>query len=185
MGFAAALFLVQVYPAVRAKSPAIAAANHFHGKRQIHLFGEHIGEEQAVTLEKRNLRIIQIQTEFLIPADRRHGAVEQVEILADFLDHGLQAPGANQFQPRVERAIDPDLIVDKLRRCANIQRLDLVKIAGMEIERSRSVILPDANLPRGEFVYVEKHEKSQGKEVKSHYKMRSCNVQATARKAFL
>src|SRR5487761_1604041 len=162
MGFAAALFLVQVYPAVRAKSPAIAAANHFHGKRQIHLFGEHIGEEQAVTLEKRNLRIIQIQTEFLIPADRRHGAVEQVEILADFLDHGLQAPGANQFQRR-----------------------DLVKIAGMEIERSRSVILPDANLPRGEFVYVEKHEKSQGKEVKSHYKMRSCNVKATARKAFL
>src|SRR5208282_2471356 len=40
---ATAFLVVEVGAAVRAKSAAIASADHLHGERQIHLLGQHVG----------------------------------------------------------------------------------------------------------------------------------------------
>src|SRR6202034_1762635 len=128
------------------------AANHLHGKRQIHLFGQNIGQEQAITFEEGDFGVVQIQVKFLVHRHGSHGAVEEIEIAADFLDDGIQAAGADQLDAGVQVAVDADLAFDQLGGGANLQRLDLVEFTGMEIERTRSVALPDADLTQREFV---------------------------------
>src|SRR5271163_1469234 len=157
MLFAAAFFVVQVGAAMGAKAAAIAAADDLHGKRQVHLFGQNIGEEQTVTFEKGDFGIVQIQVKFLVHGHGSHGAVEEVEIAADFLDHGIQAARADQLDAGVEIAVDADLAFDQLGGGANFQRLDLVEFTGMEIERAGGIALPDAYLAQREFVYIQKH----------------------------
>src|SRR4029077_12776814 len=83
--------------------------------------------------------------------------VVEVEIAADFLDDAIEAAGANQFDPCVNVAVDPDLGIDELGRGANFERLDLAEIAGVKVEGARGIALPDADFPECEFVDVEKH----------------------------
>src|SRR5277367_2542265 len=157
MLFAAAFFVIQVGAAMRAEAAAIAAADDLHGKRQIHLLGQNIGEEQAVTFEERDFSVVQIQVEFLVHGHGSHGAVEEIEIAADFFDHGIQAARADQLDAGVQIAVDADLAFDQLGGGANFQRLDLVEFTGMEIERAGGIALPDAYLAQREFVYIQKH----------------------------
>src|SRR6202451_3200922 len=86
MLFAAAFFVVQIGAAMRAEAAAIAAANDLHGQSQVHLLGQNIGKEQAVTFEEGDFGIVQIQVKFLVHGHGSHGAVEEVELAADFLD---------------------------------------------------------------------------------------------------
>src|SRR5271156_5890304 len=137
MLFAAAFFVIQVGAAMRAEAAAIAAADDLHGKRQIHLLGQNIGEEQAVTFEERDFSVVQIQVDFFV--------------------HGIQAARADQLDAGVQIAVDADLAFDQPGGGANFQRLDLVEFTGMEIERAGGIALPDAYLAQREFVYIQKH----------------------------
>src|ERR1700682_5697951 len=65
VGFTAAFLVVQVYPALRAETPAIAAADHFHWQRQEHLFGQDVGQEESFALKKSNFGVIQLESFFL------------------------------------------------------------------------------------------------------------------------
>src|SRR4029077_1026664 len=93
----------------------------------------------------------------LVPADGRHGTVEQIEIFAHFLGHRLEAARADHLQPRMHRAKNADLAFHQLRRGTHLQRIELPEFARMKIQRPRDVALPDANLPYGKLVYVKKH----------------------------
>src|SRR5580704_12169506 len=157
MLFAAAFFVIQIGTAMRAKAAAIAAANDLHRERQIHLLGQNVGEKQAVTFEEGNLGIVQIQVELLVHGHGSHRAVEEVEIAADFFNHGIQAAGADQFDAGVQIAVDADLAFDQLGGGADFQRLDLVEFTGMEIERAGGIALPDAYLAQRKLVDIQKH----------------------------
>src|SRR5271156_3946464 len=149
--------LLQTGAAMRAEAAAIAAADDLHGKGQIHLLGQNVGEEEAVAFKEGDLGIVQIQVEFLVHGHGSHGAVEEIEIAADFFDHGIQAARADQLDAGVQVAVDADLAFDQLGGGANFQRLDLVEFTGMEIERAGGIALPDAYLAQREFVYIQKH----------------------------
>ena len=129
-----------------AKAAAIARADHLHGQREVHLLGQNVGQKQAVAFEEGDLGVVQIQVDFVVLRDRGHGAVEEIEIAADLLDHRVQAARANQLDARVQVAVDADLPFDKFRRCTNFQGFDLPEFAGMKIERSRGIAFPDADL---------------------------------------
>src|SRR5271163_1882232 len=102
-----------------AKAAAIAAADDLHGESQIHLLGQDVGEEQAVTFEEGDFGIVQIEVKFLVYGHGGHGAVEEIEIAADFLDDGIQAAGADQLNTGVQIAVDADLAFDELGGGAN------------------------------------------------------------------
>src|ERR1700675_3917780 len=157
MLFAAAFFVVQIGAAMGAEATTIAAANDLHGKRQVYLLGQNVGQEQAVTFEEGDLGVVQIQVKFLVHGHGGHGAVEEVEVAADFLDDGIQAAGTDQLDASVQIAVDADLTLDQLGGGANFQRFNLVEFTRMEIERARGVALPDAELAEREFVYIQKH----------------------------
>ena len=142
---------------MRAEAAAIAAANDLHGKRQIHLFGQNVRQEQAVAFKEGNFSVIQIQMKFLVHGHGCHGAVEEIEIAADLFDHGIEAAGANQLDAGVQIAVDADLPFDQFGGGADFQRLDLVEFTGMEIERAGGIALPDAYLAQREFVDIQKH----------------------------
>ena len=157
MRLAAALVGVQVGSAMGAEAPAITAANRLHRERQEDLFGKHVGQEKAVALVERDSRIVQLQAELLVPADRAHRPVEEVEIAADLLDDRLQAAGADHFEPRVQFARDTNLPFHQFSRGANFQRVDLAKVVGMVIDRAGSVALAQPDLSYREFFNVEEH----------------------------
>ena len=54
-------------------------------------------------------------------------------------------------------AVNADLPFHQLGRGANFEWFHLPELPGMEIQRSRGVALPDAHLPNGEFIYIQKH----------------------------
>ena len=157
MFLAAAFLVIQIGATVRAETAAIAAADDFHRQREIYLFGEDVREEQAVTFEEGDFGVVEIQVKFFINRDGGHWPVIQIEIAADFLDDRIQAARADQLDACVKVAIDADLPFDELGSRADLERFNLAELTGMEIERSGSVTLPDAELAYGEFVDVEKH----------------------------
>src|ERR1700740_495930 len=101
--------------------------------------------------------MFQIKVKFLAHGHGSHGAVEEIEIAADFFDDRIKATRADQLDAGVQIAVDADLAFDQLRGGADFQRLDLVKFAGMEIERAGGIALPDAYLAQREFVDIQKH----------------------------
>src|SRR6202795_3032562 len=114
MLFAAALFIVQVGSAVRAKAPAVAAADYLHGKGEVHLFGKDIRKEKAVAFEERDFGVIEVEMELLIMGNRGHRAIEKVEIAADLLDHRVEATRTHQLDTRVQVPVDADLPIHQL-----------------------------------------------------------------------
>ena len=68
MLFAAAFFVVEVRTAVRAKPAAIAAADDLHGDREIHLLGQHVGEEKPIALEERDFGVVEVQVKLIVGA---------------------------------------------------------------------------------------------------------------------
>src|ERR1700722_6951002 len=142
---------------MRTEAAAIAAADDLHGKRQINLLGQNVGQEKAVPFKKGDPGVVQIQVKFLVHGHGGHRAVEEIEIAADFLDDGIQAAGTDQLDASVQIAVDADLTFDQLGGGADFQRFNLVEFTRMENERARGVALPDAELAEREFVYIQKH----------------------------
>lgn len=172
MGLAAAFIVIQIYAAMRAKAAAIAAADYFHGNRQIHLLGQDIRQEESLAFEERDVRIVEIEVELLILVHGGHWPVIEIEVAADLFHHGIQAAGANQLNAGVQVAEHTNLPVNKFCRCTDFQRFDLAELARVEVECTWGVALPDANLPDAEFVYVQKHCFSPNCRAKIHYKTR-------------
>src|SRR6202050_1366200 len=157
MLFTTAFFVIQIGAAMGAEAAAIAAADDLHGEGAVYFLGQNIGQKQAVTFEEGDFGVVQIQVKFLVHGHGSHGAVEEVEIAADFLDDSIQAAGADQLDAGVEVSVVAGLDFAEPEGGANFQRLDLVEFTGMEIEGARGVALPDADLAQREFVDIEKH----------------------------
>src|SRR5271170_1018269 len=64
--FTTALFVIQVGAAAWTQPPAIALAYDFHRQRQQHLFLQHIGQEQAFSFKKSDLRVVVFQPLFFV-----------------------------------------------------------------------------------------------------------------------
>ena len=52
---------------MRTQAFAVAAADDLHGNRQQNLFGQHIGQEEAVAFKEGDLGIVQLQAELFLP----------------------------------------------------------------------------------------------------------------------
>src|SRR5437763_15763222 len=112
VGLAAALLVVQVGAAIRAQPPAIALANGFDGKRQKHLLFQHVRQEKAISFVKSDLRIIILQPVFAMLGEAgivRKRRIKQVKRAAYFLVDRFEAARADQFDLRLEVALDANL----------------------------------------------------------------------------
>jgi hypothetical protein len=154
MLLAAAFLVIQIHAAVRAKPAAIAAANHFHGDREVHLLGENVREEHPIAFEEPDVSFVQIQLRFVIIGDRSDRTVKEVEIAADFFNDRIETPRAHQFQPGVEFAGYANLPFNQLRSGPDLERFHLTHFRGMQIERSWGVGPADAGLVEREFMNI-------------------------------
>src|SRR5208337_655577 len=98
--------------------------------------------------------------------------IEEVKIPVYFLDHRLQAAGANHFNPGSQLAGDPDLAFQQFRRGIHFQRFCLSDFTQAVINASRSVTLPDVHFADGKIL-----------DIKEHYFGTSCLSQESARPA--
>jgi len=61
------------WPRSGSTSPAIAAADNLHRKREIYLLGEDVGQKQAVAFKESDfLVVVQIEVKFVVLGDRGH-----------------------------------------------------------------------------------------------------------------
>src|SRR4030081_945879 len=94
VGFTAAFLGVQVYTTLRAKTPAIAAADRLHRQRQEHLFGQNVSEEKSLALKKRDFSVIQLEAFFLFLRHGGQGPVKEVKVAGHIFIHRLQTSRA-------------------------------------------------------------------------------------------
>jgi hypothetical protein len=142
---------------MRAQSPAITAADDLHGENQEHLFCKDVAQKHSFALKKSNFGIFVLQSNRFFLGQFFRGTVEKIEIPRYIFRNFIQAPRANQFNPRLQCAFDADLAVQQFRNRAHYQRLDEFEFRRVEIDCIGSVALVDANLVYREFVDIQKH----------------------------
>jgi len=152
--FTTTFLIIQIHAALGTKAAAIAAADGLHRHSQQNLFGQNVGEEHALALEKRDFRVVQLQTLLFFLGHRRQGLIEEVKFAGNIFMDGFQAPRAHHFQARMQFAGDADLPFDQFGGRAHLERLRLPEVTGAVIHRSRGVALPDANFAYGQLFYV-------------------------------
>ncbi len=146
VAFTAAFLVVQIHSTLRAKSPAIAAANRLHGQCQQHLLGKDVGQKHALPIEKRDFGIVELEAFLFFLGHRGQRPVKEVEFARYILLDRFQAPGAHHLEARVEFPGNANLPFDQFGGRAHLERFRLPEIAGMVVDRSGRVALPDTNL---------------------------------------
>src|SRR5258707_31475 len=126
VGLTAALFVVEVRPAIRAQAAAVALADHLQRQRQQHLLLQHVRQEESFSLVESNLSVIVLQPVLFVLDVLRQRSIKEVKRTAHFLDHRLQTTRTHQFDLRFEVALDSNLPFQQLRRRRHFQRLNLL-----------------------------------------------------------
>src|SRR5450631_645918 len=153
----AALFVIQIRAAIRAQSPAVAAADDLHRQCQQHLFAQHIRQEQPFPCKKTNLRVVFPQPRFFWLFALWQRAVKQIERAMDFIHNGFQATSANQLDLGLDFACDANLRFEQLRGRIHFQRVYLLHFPGLVVDAAGRVTFADDLFPDGKVLDVKEH----------------------------
>src|SRR2546423_12058045 len=143
VGLTAALFVVQVCAATRAKTPAVASANDLHRQRQKYLLSQNVCQKESLPFKKANLGIIFLEPGLFGLYALRQGTVKEIETAVHFLHHRFQATCAHEFDLGFDFPDDANLSFEQFRRRMDSQWLHLLDFNRLVVDAARCVALSD------------------------------------------
>jgi hypothetical protein len=152
--FTAAFLVIQIHSALGTQPAAIAAADRLHGQSQENLFGQNIGQEHSLSLEKGDFGVVELQTFFLFLGHGGQRLVKEVKFAGDILVDRFEAPRAHHLQAGMQLPSYADLPFHEFGGRTNFERLRLAEVAGTVVHRSRGIALPDTDFADCQLIYV-------------------------------
>ena len=146
---------IPVFSTLRANAGTIFAAKCVHRKRQQNMLPEDIGQLDAATLIKPDLRLTVVNVHLVRLRSFRSRTVKQVKRPVQREVNRFQAPVALQIDIHIQLATDPDLaksIVEKFGFAVGMKIANLGQRRVAEVDFARRKVLIKFDLPELELL---------------------------------